>query len=110
MDQEDTNQIGLHGAPEDNVISLAYLAKDSGLDGVVCSPKEVTQLRQALGKDFLLVTPGVRPQGASQDDQKRTMTPKQALQSGASFLVIGRPITQANNPLQALTVICTEIL
>jgi orotidine-5'-phosphate decarboxylase len=110
MDQEDTNQIGLHGAPEDNVISLAHLAKDSGLDGVVCSPKGVTQLRQALGKDFLLVTPGVRPQGASQDDQKRTMTPKQALQSGASFLVIGRPITQANNPLQALTVICTEIL
>jgi orotidine-5'-phosphate decarboxylase len=109
MDKQDITQIGLQGEPEDNVISLARLAKGSGLDGVVCSPKEVAQLRQALDKDFLLVTPGVRPQGASRDDQKRTMTPKQTLQSGASYLVIGRPITQANNPLQALKVICTEI-
>ncbi|MCG6971433.1 MAG: orotidine 5'-phosphate decarboxylase, partial [Gammaproteobacteria bacterium] len=68
------------------------------------------QLHQELAGDFLLVTPGVRPQGASQDDQKRTMTPKQALQSGASYLVIGRPITRAEDPLQALKVICTEIL
>jgi orotidine-5'-phosphate decarboxylase len=109
MDKQDITQIGLHDAPEDHVISLARLAKESGLDGVVCSPKEVAQLRQALGKDFLLVTPGVRPQGSSQDDQKRTMTPKQALQSGASYLVIGRPITQAEKPLQALKVIFAEI-
>jgi orotidine-5'-phosphate decarboxylase len=110
MDQQDIAQVGLNGAPGDNVLSLARLAKDSGLDGVVCSPKEVAQLRQEIAGDFLLVTPGVRPQGASQDDQKRTMTPKQALQSGASYLVIGRPITQADNPLQALKVICTEIM
>jgi orotidine-5'-phosphate decarboxylase len=110
MDEQDISEVGLHGAPGDNVMSLARLAKDSGIDGVVCSPKEVAQLRQQLAGDFLLVTPGVRPQGASQDDQKRTMTPKQALQSGASYLVIGRPITKADDPLKALTVICTEIL
>jgi orotidine-5'-phosphate decarboxylase len=110
MDEQDIAEVGLSGSPEENVISLARLAKNSGLDGVVCSPKEVNQLRQQLGDEFCLVTPGVRPQGASQDDQKRTMTPKQALQSGASYLVIGRPITKADDPLQALTVICTEIL
>ncbi len=110
MDEQDIAEVGLSGSPGENVISLAKLAKASGLDGVVCSPKEVNQLRQELGGEFCLVTPGVRPQGASQDDQKRTMTPKQALQSGASYLVIGRPITKAEDPLQALTVICTEIL
>jgi orotidine-5'-phosphate decarboxylase len=110
MDQQDIAQVGLQGTPGDNVISLARLAQSSGLDGVVCSPQEVAQLHQELAGDFLLVTPGVRPQGASQDDQKRTMTPKQALQSGASYLVIGRPITRAEDPLQALKVICTEIL
>ena len=110
MDEQDIAEIGLRGSPEENVISLARLAKASGLDGVVCSPKEVNQLRQQLGEEFCLVTPGVRPQGADQDDQKRTMTPKQALRSGASYLVIGRPITKADDPLQALTVICTEIL
>jgi len=110
MDEKDIAEVGLRGIPADNVVSLARLAKDSGIDGVVCSPKEVTQLRQQLAGDFLLVTPGVRPQGAAQDDQKRTMTPKEALQSGASYLVIGRPITKASDPLQALKVICTEIL
>ena len=110
MDEQDISEVGLQGTPEQNVASLARLAKESGLDGIVCSPKEVTQLRQELSEDFLLVTPGVRPQGASQDDQKRTMTPKQALQSGASYLVIGRPITKAADPLEALKVICTEIL
>jgi orotidine-5'-phosphate decarboxylase len=110
MDEQDITEIGLSGSPQENVISLARLAKASDFDGVVCSPKEVNQLRQQLGGEFCLVTPGVRPQGASQDDQKRTTTPKQALQSGASYLVIGRPITKAHDPLQALTVICTEIL
>jgi len=110
MGEQDITEVGLSGSPEKNVLSLAQLAKSSGLDGVVCSPKEVAQLRTQLHDDFLLVTPGVRPHGASQDDQKRTMTPKQALQSGASYLVIGRPITKADDPLQALKVICTEIL
>ena len=110
MGEQDITEVGLSGSPEKNVLSLAQLAKSSGLDGVVCSPKEVAQLRTQLHDDFLLVTPGVRPHGSSQDDQKRTMTPKQALQSGASYLVIGRPITKADDPLQALKVICTEIL
>lgn len=110
MDEADIAQVGLKGTPADNVISLAALAKDADIDGVVCSPKEVAQLRQELGDEFLLVTPGVRPAGASMDDQKRTMTPKQALQEGSSYLVIGRPITKAENPLEALRGICTEIM
>ena len=110
MDEQDIAEIGLRGSAEDNVISLAAIVKQSGVDGVVCSPKEVVHLRQKLGNDFLLVTPGVRPTGSSLDDQKRTMTPKEALRSGASYLVIGRPVTKADDPLAALKGICTEIL
>jgi len=110
MDEQDIAEVGLSGSPQDNVISLAALARQSGLDGVVCSPREVVQLRQELGADFLLITPGVRPQGSALDDQKRTMTPKEALRSGANYLVIGRPVTKADVPLEALKGICTEIL
>lgn len=110
MDEQDLKEVGLRGSAEDNVVSLAKLAEQCGLDGVVCSPKEVAQLRQKLGTDFWLITPGVRPQGSAQDDQKRTMTPKEALRSGANYLVVGRPITKAENPLEALKGICTEIL
>ena len=110
METQDIEEVGLRGSPQDNVISLAALAKQSAMDGVVCSPKEVVQLRRTLGNDFWLVTPGVRPQGSSQDDQKRTMTPKEALHSGANYLVVGRPVTKADNPLVALKAICTEIL
>lgn len=110
MDVQDITEVGLRGTPKDNVLSLARLANESGLDGVVCSPKEVVQLRQQFDTNFLLITPGVRPQGASQDDQKRTMTPRQALQSGASYLVIGRPITKADDPLRALQAIGAEIM
>jgi orotidine-5'-phosphate decarboxylase len=110
MDQEDIAEVGLRGSPEGNVLSLASLAEQFGANGVVCSPKEVAQLRKKAGAGFLLVTPGVRPLGSSQDDQKRTMTPKEALRSGADYLVIGRPVTQAENPLEALKGICTEIM
>ena len=80
---------------------LATLANNSGIDGVVCSAQEAALLRHNIGKDFLLVTPGIRP-ATSNDDQRRTMTPQEALNAGSSYLVIGRPITQAENPLQAL--------
>ena len=105
MDEGDLSEIGFSFQAEQLVERLALLTKDSGLDGVVCSPQEVSLLKTLLGKDFLLVTPGIRPSNSSQDDQKRTMTPKEALESGSDYLVIGRPITQSENPLKALETI-----
>ncbi len=83
------------------VLSLALLSQESGLDGVICSPLEVQKLRNICGSDFLLICPGVRPTWSSQGDQRRTMTPKQAIQAGADYLVIGRPITLAKDPVAA---------
>ena len=88
-------------AIEDHAISLAVLAKDSGLDGVVCSPKEVKKIKEICGKDFIAVTPGIRL-GDSEDDQNRVSSPKEAIQNGSDFLVIGRPITKSNQPLKTL--------
>lgn len=105
MDEEDISEIGLAGPIERRVVALATLARDSGLDGVVCSPLEIAPIRAVQDRDFLLVTPGIRPADASVDDQKRIMTPARALASGASYLVIGRPITRAENPQQALEAI-----
>lgn len=109
MGMEDLAEIGLAGEPQDNVLRLAKLTQDCGLDGVVCSAREAAPLRNTLGKDFCLVTPGIRPASASADDQVRIATPAQALRDGASYLVIGRPITQAADPLQALKNINLEI-
>lgn len=102
MQQEDLAEIGLDIEPKAQVLRLAKLTKSSGLDGVVCSAQEVEMLRAEIGSDFCLVTPGIRPAGSDVNDQKRIMTPKDALNSGSSYLVIGRPITQAPNPVQAL--------
>lgn len=102
MDQQTFDQIGLSGSMTDTVIKLAGLAKDSGLDGVVCSAREATPLRAALGAEFQLITPGIRPAGSDRGDQHRTMTPKEALDAGSHYLVIGRPITAASDPMQAL--------
>lgn len=109
LGQEDLSGIGLHGSLQDNVLRLARLSKAAGLDGLVCSPQEIQLIRQDVDNDLLLVTPGIRPTFSVQDDQKRTMTPKQALQAGANYLVIGRPVIAASNPLQALTDIEVEI-
>jgi orotidine-5'-phosphate decarboxylase len=98
----DLSDIGVSENATDHVVRLARLAESSGLDGVVCSPQEVAMLRQGLGDRFVLVTPGIRPAGAANDDQRRIMTPSQAIRAGSDFLVIGRPITQAPDPLQAL--------
>ena len=81
---------------------MAQLTKESGLDGVVCSAQEAKMLRELLGQDFALVTPGIRPEGANADDQKRIVTPKQAMLDGSTHLVIGRPITKSENPRQTL--------
>jgi orotidine-5'-phosphate decarboxylase len=109
MDEEQLRGIGLDGPIEQHVLRLARLAQRCGLDGVVCSPREAPLLRSELGKDFLLVTPGVRPAGASTDDQSRITTPAQALRNGSSHLVIGRPITAASDPLRALQLIAQEM-
>jgi len=102
LSAEELTEIGFAGSPEDNVRRLAALAQSSGLDGVVCSPREAAPLRTDLGDDFLLVTPGVRPAGAEVGDQRRVMTPEQAMAAGSSYLVVGRPITGAPDPLAAL--------
>jgi orotidine-5'-phosphate decarboxylase len=109
MSQDDIAEIGFQGTPEENVLRLARLAESAGLDGVVCSPQEVSTLRQTVSRQFSLVTPGIRPAGGTGDDQRRTMTPLEALRAGASYLVIGRPITAADDPMSALLTIESEI-
>ena len=106
---EDLTGIGFAGTPEENVRRLAALANASGLDGVVCSPREAAVLRADLGDDFLLVTPGVRPAGADVGDQRRVMTPADAMAAGASYLVVGRPVTGASDPLAALKAIVDSV-
>lgn len=110
MAQEDLADIGIKATPAEMVLRLAKLAQDSGLDGVVCSAQEAALLRKQCGDKFCLVTPGIRPLQASLDDQSRVMTPLAALQAGSSYLVIGRPITKAADPLQALLDINQEIV
>jgi len=105
MNETTFQQIGLSGTIQDTVLRLANLAQKSGLDGVVCSAQEASLLRQQHGPNFQLVTPGIRPAKSDIGDQHRTMTPIQALAAGSSYLVIGRPITGATDPMQALEAI-----
>lgn len=109
LDDKDLAAIGQTGTTSDQVKRLATLAKTAGLDGVVCSPHEIEALRTDLGDDFLLVVPGVRPQGSDSGDQKRVRTPGDAAKAGADYLVIGRPITAAADPRDAACRIATEI-
>jgi orotidine-5'-phosphate decarboxylase len=109
MAQQDLDEIGISTKLSDMVLRLATLARGIGLDGVVCSAQEAGLLRKHCGKEFCLVTPGIRPINANPDDQSRVMSPKAAMQAGSNYLVIGRPITQAADPLQALLEIDQEI-
>ncbi|MGD8526961.1 MAG: orotidine-5'-phosphate decarboxylase [Thioalkalispiraceae bacterium] len=109
MGKEDINELGLAGEPDDHVSNLAALAEQAGLDGVVCSPREVSMLRTQRKQDFQLITPGIRPAESEVGDQKRIMTPSDAIKAGSSFLVIGRPITQASDPASALSLINQEV-
>lgn len=109
MSAEDLSEVGVAGAPADQVRRLARLTAQCGLDGVVCSAQEAAMLRAELGEGFRLVTPGIRPAGADAGDQRRVMTPAEALRAGATDLVIGRPITAAPDPLAALKQIQSEI-
>lgn len=110
MGKDDLLEIGMDVEPQDAVLRLAKLASSCGLDGVVCSAREAAILKRELGQSFQLVTPGIRPANAARDDQNRVMTPTDALRMGADYLVIGRPITKAEDPLSALNEINREIL
>ena len=102
MEAADLVDIGITASPQEHVLRLATLTRDCGLDGVVCSAQEAPMLKAALGQEFKLVTPGIRLADSAADDQRRVMTPVAALQAGADYLVIGRPITRADEPLEVL--------
>ena len=110
MDQEALAQIGIDAPVAEEAARLASLAKVNGIDGIVCSPQEAHAMRQLLGEDALIVTPGVRPAGAALGDQSRVATPAAALGAGASHLVIGRPITSADDPVEAYEAIVSELV
>ena len=110
MSQQDLDELGISLSPAEQALKLASLAKSSGLDGVVCSAQEASEMRQSLGKEFVLVSPGIRPTGSSADDQRRIMTPVDALKAGSHYLVIGRPITKSDTPLEVLRTINSEIV
>lgn len=105
----DLRRVGLNVEVEDQVARLARLANKCGMDGVVASPLEIARIRKACGRGFLIVTPGVRPPAAALDDQKRVMTPAQAIQAGADYLVIGRPILAAADPLVVVREIVADM-
>ena len=109
MGAREIGEVGILGDAPEAVRRLARLTQASGLDGVVCSAQEAAMLRAECGKDFCLVTPGIRPAFASKDDQQRVMTPAAAVAAGADYLVIGRPVTQASDPVATLAAINSEI-
>jgi orotidine-5'-phosphate decarboxylase len=109
LDEQDISEIGWIGDTSAVVLRLAHLCEQAGLDGVVCAGPEVALLRNSCKKDFCLVTPGIRLEQMPGDDQKRTLTPREALDAGANYLVIGRPITRAQHPLQVLNQIQQQI-
>ena len=110
MSQQDLVELGINETPADQALKLARLTQTSGLDGVVCSAQEAGVMRKNFADNFILVSPGIRPAGSKVDDQRRIMTPSEALEAGSNYLVIGRPVTQAENPLKSLQAINSEII
>ena len=109
LDDADLAAVGQLGASVEQVVRLAKLTEDCGLDGVVCSPREIKAIRMACNDDFKLIVPGIRPAGSKAGDQKRTMTPADAISAGADYLIIGRPITAADDPAEAARAIGATI-
>lgn len=109
MDEATLKQVGIKTPLEEQVVRLATLAKRAGVSGVVASPREISLIRDHCGSDFLIVTPGVRPTSAGKDDQKRTLTPGEAIRAGANYIVVGRPIKEADDPVRAADEIVEEI-
>ena len=110
MDDKDLAAVGVEGSAEAQVLRLAGLARKTGMDGMICSPREIGPLRKAFGDSLKLVVPGIRPAGSAAGDQKRTLTPGEAIKAGADYLVIGRPITAAGSPRAAAVAINDEII
>ncbi len=110
LNDDQLKEIGIQNDTRSQVLRLARLAKDAGMDGIVCSPQEIEIVRNEFGKDFLVVTPGIRPSWTATQDQKRIMTPSQAFKKGADYLVIGRPITASPSPEEALQRIVQELV
>ena len=109
LDGAELQRIGFAGTPMDNAVRLARLAKSSGLRGVVASPQEIEPIRAACGNEFVILTPGIRPSGSDAGDQRRTMTPREAVAAGADYIVVGRPITNAADPRSAASRIVEEM-
>ncbi len=109
MDADELAQTGVQGTPEEQVRRLARLARQAGLDGVVCSAREASGLRGEFGRDFSLVTPGIRPAGSDQQDQKRVVTPRDARELGVDYMVVGRPVTGAPDPAAAVDEILQDL-
>jgi len=109
LDDDDLEMMGIRHQTRDQVVKLAELGQETGLDGLVCSPKEISSLKKRFGDSLKLVVPGIRPQGSATADQKRTLTPAEAIEAGADYLVIGRPITEAADPRAAALSIQAEI-
>ncbi len=109
MDETILEEVGIKTPLEEQVVRLARLAKRAGVSGVVASPREISLIRDHCGSDFLIVTPGVRPASVAKDDQKRTLTPGEAIRAGANYIVVGRPIKEADNPVRAADEIVEEI-
>ncbi len=109
LSAEDLAEVGIEGTPEEAVVRLARLAQSSGVDGVVASPREISAIRAACGSDFVIVTPGIRPAQSGSDDQVRIATPRAAIEAGADYLVIGRPVTAATDPAAAAGAIVKEM-
>ncbi|MBM3249136.1 MAG: orotidine-5'-phosphate decarboxylase [Candidatus Omnitrophica bacterium] len=109
LNNEDLSYLGINRGVEDEVLELARLAKESELDGAVCSPKEIALIRKKMGKDFIIVAPGIRLIGEKTSDQKRVLTPKEAIKLGADYIVVGRPIFEAKEPIKAAEEIVKEI-
>ena len=109
LDEAELQRIGFAATPAAAAVSLARLARSSGLRGVVASPLEIASIRDACGEDFVILTPGIRPAGADAGDQRRTMTPRAAIDAGADYIVVGRPITDAADPRSAASKIVEEM-
>lgn len=109
LSADDLSAVGQNHDTQTQVVQLAKLAQSSGMDGIICAPTDIAAVRAACGQEFILMVPGIRPAWAAAHDQKRVMSPQEAIDAGATYLVIGRPITQADNPAAAYQTICAEI-
>ena len=109
MDENGLNEIGISATPEEQVIKYASMAKEEGLDGVVASARETKQIKETQGDEFVVVTPGIRPEWAAKGDQKRIVTPADAIKNGSDYIVVGRPILEAANPPEAAQKILEEM-